>query len=89
MDRDYSDFWKVTPYDFSIILQGYRERKQIEQADTIAHAWLIEALHRTKGLPKLEKLLEKPKKKMSDDEMMKMCMALNKLFGGEVIKDGN
>lgn len=39
----------------------------------------------------LKEILEstEPKKAMTDEAMMKMCLALNKLYGGEVIRDGN
>lgn len=32
----------------------------------------------------LNKAKAKPKKQMTDEQMMQMCMSLNRLFGGEV-----
>lgn len=57
----------------------------------ITQAYLTSRWVWAKKLPKLKKILnEKPKKEvMTDDAMMKMCMSLNKLYGGEVKKYGN
>lgn len=86
-----SDFWNTTPYEFSIIVDGYSERKQQEYDLSITQAYLISRWVWAKKLPSLESMLNKKEsnKDMTDDQMMKMCMALNKLFGGEVREDGN
>ena len=86
-----SDFWKTTPYEFSIIVDGYSERKQHDYDLAITQAYLLSRWVWAKKLPDLKKLLGKkePKKDMTDDQMMKVCMALNKLYGGEVIEDGD
>ena len=86
-----SDFWNTTPYEFSIIVEGYVERKQQDYDLAITQAYMAAKLVWTKKLPDLKKLLGKKesKKAMTDDQMMKMCMALNKLYGGEVIENGN
>lgn len=86
-----SDFWNTTPYEFSIIVDGYSDRKQNEYDLAITQAYLISRWVWAKKLPDLKNLLGKqePKKNMTDEAMMKMCMQLNKLFGGEVVKDGD
>lgn len=85
-----SDFWDTTPYEFSIIVEGYAERKQQDYDLAITQAYLTSRWVWAKKLPDLKKLLGKkePKKPMTDDQMMQMAMALNKLYGGEVIENG-
>ncbi len=86
-----ADFWDTTPYEFSIIVEGYAERKQQEYDLAITQAYLTSRWVWAKKLPELKKILDKkePKEDMTDEQMMNMCMALNKLYGGEVIKNGN
>lgn len=86
-----ADFWDTTPYEFSIIVEGYAERKQQDYDLAITQAYLTSRWVWAKKLPDLKKLLGKkePKKSMTDDQMMQMAMALNKLYGGEVIEYGN
>lgn len=85
-----SDFWDTTIYEFSVIQDGYVERKQQDYELSITQAYLTAKLIWAKKLPDLKKLLGKkePKKSMTDDQMMQMAMALNKLYGGEVIEHG-
>lgn len=85
-----SDFWDTTIYEFSVIQEGYVERKQQDYELSITQAYLTAKLIWAKKLPDLKKLLGKkePKKSMTDDQMMQMAMALNKLYGGEVIEHG-
>ena len=85
-----SDFWDCTIREFCIITEGYSDRKQQESDMIITHAYMVSRWVWAKKL-NLENILKqsKPQKEMTDDQMMKMCMALNKLFGGEVITDGN
>lgn len=86
-----ADFWDTTPYEFSIIVEGYVERKQQECDLAITQAYLTSRWVWAKKLPELKKILGKkePKEDMTDEQMMNMCMALNKLYGGEVIKNGD
>lgn len=86
-----SDFWAITPCDFGVVLEGYRQRKIAEQDIIITNAWLSAAWQRQKKLGSLDKILKhtKPKQPMSDKAMQKMCMALNKMYGGEVRSIGN
>lgn len=86
-----SDFWDTTPYEFSIIVEGYAEKKQQDYDLAITQAYMTAKLVWTKKLPDLKKLIGKrePKEAMTDNQMMKMCMALNKLYGGEVKENGN
>lgn len=83
------DFWNTTPYEFSIIVQGYSEKQQQEYDSLITQAYLISRWVWAKKLPSLEDMLNKKQSnnKMSDNQMEKMAMALNKLFGGEVVNE--
>lgn len=85
-----SDFWDTTPYEFSIITDGYSERLKQDYELSITNAYLVSRWVWAKKLPDLKKILsQKEKKVMTDDQMKQMAIALNKLFGGEVIESGN
>lgn len=80
----------MTPYEFNLVIEGYAERKQQEQEMMITQAYMISRWVWAKKL-NLDNILKsaKPKKEMTDEQMMKICMSLNSLYGGEVRKDGN
>lgn len=82
-----TEFWQLTPYEFNLVVEGYAERKKQEQEMMITQAYMISRWVWAKKL-NLENILKntKPKKEMTDDQMMKMCMSLNRLFGGSVKK---
>lgn len=86
-----TDFWETTPYEFFTIIDGYIERKQQEYDLAITQSYVMANLVRAKKMPNLNKLLarKETKKVMSDDQMKQIAMALNKLYGGEVIENGN
>lgn len=72
------------------MVEGYANKRKIEQQEMLAQAFYISRWVWAKKL-KLEDILKRtePKKPMTDEAMMKMCLALNKLYGGEVVRDGN
>lgn len=78
----------MTPYEFSLIVDGYSERKQKEYDLMITQAYLTSRWVWAKKMPDLEKLLSKkqPNKQMTDEQMINMAMMLNKMFGGEINK---
>ena len=95
-----SEFWEITPYELSIAVRGFCKRKEREaeeysakykqqQKDLIYQAYLISRWVWAKKVD-IEKILNvKPKQKnMSDEEMLAQVKALNTLFGGEVVING-
>lgn len=90
MGLNISDFWGMTPHRFNLVVEGYSKRKKIEQQERLAQAFYTARWVWAKRLS-LKEILEstEPKEPMTDDQMMKMAMALNKLLGGEVIRDGD
>lgn len=90
-----SEFYRMTPKEFSIYVEGFNERKEIETKEqiTIAYAnalWTIQWLGKKSDHPKaLEEILGnieavREKKVMSDIDMLNQVKVLNALFGGEV-----
>ena len=83
------EFWEYTPFELSLVLEGYKARKEQEAEEklTLAYinsAWTIQFMGKNK--PKLEKYLKKkPKKAMTDIEMLNQVKALNNLLGGDVV----
>lgn len=81
----------MTPYEFELIADSYIRKVKAEQDERVALAYMTAcwtAQWFSKQKPKkLSEILNKKtvKKEMTDDEMMKVAMALNKVFGGEVI----
>ncbi len=94
-----SEFYKMTPKEFYVYVDGFNRRKEIEVEDykikfeleqkaLIHQAYLISRWVWTKNLP-IEKILNelgtsKDKKEMTDEQMLAQAKVLNALFGGEV-----
>ena len=87
MNLPLTEFWKMTPYEFFILVESYTEREEERGKELIIQAYYTEAFARMKKLPKLEKILNstKPKRKQTDEEMLRVVEGLNKKLGGEVI----
>lgn len=87
MNLSLTEFWNMTPYEFFILVEGYTEREEERSKGLIAQAYYTEAFARMKKLPKLEKILNasKPKKKQTDEEMLRVVEELNRRLGGEII----
>lgn len=84
------EFWQVTPYEFSLMVNSYAKRREEEAEEkiTLAYinaAWTVQFLGKNK--PKLDKILNKKKKKkeMTDEEMLNQVKLLNNLMGGGII----
>ncbi|GFN35380.1 hypothetical protein [Tepidimicrobium xylanilyticum] len=93
IELPFSEFWELTPYEFNLKVESYRKRRKEEVKEKIAleylnAMWTIQWLGKKSQHPKpLKEILDtidKPKKIMSDEDMLKQVMVLNKLFGGEV-----
>ena len=87
MNLSLTEFWKMTPYEFFILVETYIETEEERSKELIIQAYYTETFARMKKLPKLEKILNstKPKKKQTDEEMLRVIEELNKRLGGEVI----
>lgn len=85
------EFWELTPYEFTLMVNSYVERKEEESEEklTIAYLnamWTIQFLG-GKNVPKLDDYLNKNKKRkreMTDEDMLNQVKFLNNLFGGDV-----
>jgi hypothetical protein len=84
-----ADYEEMTPYELSLHIQVFNEKRIQEDKDKIALVHLGEYLHRTKKLPTLKQLLNLSEKKeaMSDDEMFEQVKKLNAMFGGATAKE--
>lgn len=80
-----SEFWEVTPYELSLVAEGYTDRRETEGKESMYQAYLISRWVWQKKID-IEKILEgkKEKKVMTDEQMLNQVKALNSLFGGEV-----
>lgn len=82
------EFWELTPYEFSLIVNSYVKRREEEAEEKlilayINAAWTIQFLGKNK--PKIDNLLKKKnKKEMSDDDMLNNVKLLNNILGGEI-----
>lgn len=78
------EFWEITPFELNCYFRGHAKRVKEESKEKITIAYMIAALSRAKKMPKLEKLIEMPKKKMTNEEMLNKVKILNGAFGGDV-----
>ena len=82
------EFWDLTPYEFSLVVNAYAKRREEEAEEklTLAYinaAWTIQFLGKNK--PKLDDILKKNhKKEMTDEEMLNQIKLLNNILGGEI-----
>lgn len=82
------EFWELTPFEFNCVVNGYteREKQREEQLVTIAYVqalWTAQwALGKTKPKP-LEAILgNRPKKQMTDEDMLNAIKKINAELGG-------
>lgn len=79
----------MTPRQLNLAADEYSKRKQIEQNESIAQAYLISRWVWQKKID-IKKILDADlkKKPMSDKDMLERVKALNAVFGGEVVTYG-
>lgn len=84
-DIPITEFWEVTPYELNIVAKGYAKRREYKQKLSIYQAYLVSRWVWQKKVDIRKHLGEsKPKRQMTDEEMLERAKALNALFGGEV-----
>lgn len=72
----------MTPYQLNLHINAYSDRIKEEQKQQITVAYLTAALSRVKKMPKLDELINEPKKKMTDEEMFEEIKKINIQMGG-------
>lgn len=83
-----SEYEEMTPYELSLHIQVYNEKRIQEDKEKIVLVHLGEYLHRQKKLPSVKQLLGNDKKKvMTEEEMFEQVKKLNALFGGTTSKE--
>jgi len=87
IDMSITEFWEITPHELNIRAKGYAKRQEQQQKLSIYQAYLISRWVWAKKIDIKKYLGEnKPKRRMTDEEMLDRVMVLNKLFGGEIVK---
>ena len=92
------EFWQITPYELGVVVDDFIRKQDLEskikkqEADnqiTVAYftAYWAARWFSKKPPESLEKILgtkkEKPKKKMTPEEMLSQVRLMNKALGGE------
>ncbi|MBS4958509.1 MAG: hypothetical protein KHZ99_15910 [Clostridium sp.] len=70
------------------MINSYAQRREEEAEEKIKleyinAAWTVQFLGKNK--PKLDKVIKKKKKEMSNEEMLNQVKLLNNMMGGEVV----
>lgn len=82
-----TEFWEITPFELNVAAKGYARRQEQKQKQSIYQAYLISRWVWAKKIDIKKYLGEnKPKRRMTDEEMLAQVRALNAIFGGEVVK---
>ena len=82
-----TEFWDLTPHELGLVVRGYAKRQEQRQKEDMFQAYLISRWVWAKKVDIKKYLGEnKPKRKMTDEEMLAKAKALNALLGGTVIK---
>lgn len=71
---DPSQFWELTFREIDVILAGAADRRRDENNGHAWLAWHIEALHRQKKLPRLDRLLDMGTPRRKTPEQMKAIL---------------
>ncbi|KQL54509.1 hypothetical protein AN964_14050 [Heyndrickxia shackletonii] len=76
----------MTPYELSLFIHDYNEKKKQETEDKLTFTWLGAYWQRVNKFPSLKEVLTstKPKKPMNDEQMFERIKQLNIMFGGSV-----
>ena len=81
-----TEFWEITPFELSTVVKGYAKRQEQRQKESMYQAYLISRWVWAKKVDIKKYLGEnKPKRKMTDEEMLERVKQLNALLGGEVV----
>ena len=84
-----SEFWDLTPFELGLVVRGYAKRQEQRQKEDMCQAYLISRWVWAKKIDIKKYLGEsKPKRRMTDEEMLAKAKALNALLGGTVVKRG-
>lgn len=80
-----TEFWEITPFELSMAARGYSKRQEQRQKESMYQAYLISRWVWAKKID-IKKFLgdQKPKRRMTDQEMLERVKQLNALLGGEV-----
>ena len=80
-----TEFWEITPFELSMVAKGYVKRQEQRQKESMYQAYLISRWVWQKKVDIKKYLGEnKPKRRMTDQEMLERVKQLNALLGGEV-----
>ena len=82
-----TEFWEITPFELSTVVKGYSKRQEQRQKESMYQAYLISRWVWAKKID-IKKYLgeDKPKRRMTDEEMLEKVKVLNALMGGTVVK---
>jgi hypothetical protein len=82
---DYDLFWRLTPRLILLSLQAAQQSQINQHNELVYSAYLTEALHRTKRLPKIETLFAKPQHRQHQrqtlDQQRSALRAIAAAFG--------
>lgn len=81
------EFWKLTPFEFSLCVDSYCKRKKFEQDERITAAYMGAYFERVKKMPNLQELLDKEqqevkKKEQTPTDMLAEVKRINAALGG-------
>lgn len=78
------EFWKMTPAELNLYIECFIKNKQNAFKENVTVAYYNAYFHRVKSMPKLKTFLQKiTKPEMTDEEMFKKVLGLNKFYGGD------
>ena len=81
-----TEFWEITPFELSLAVKGYSKRQEQRQKESMYQAYLISRWVWAKKIDIKKYLGEnKPRRRMTDEEMLERVKQLNALLGGEVV----
>lgn len=84
INMTFTEFWEITPAELYMRVRGYAKQQEFQQKLSIYQAYLISRWVWQKKVDIHKYLGEKPKRRMTDEEILARVKALNAFFGGKV-----
>lgn len=77
-------FWHLSLRELWGELSAAKRRQQHADRRDLRNAWSVEALRRTKRLPKLADLLRERGSRQTFEEQVRIIQGLSRMYGGRV-----
>ena len=80
----FSEFWELTPFEFSLKLNSFNKQKKEEQEEKLTLTYLGALWQRVKKMPDLKDIIKQEQKEMTSEQILAQIKSINTALGGTV-----